>query len=124
MKLMGLQYKIQYKAGSSNRAADALSCCESKVVGAISTCAPSWQENLAAGYLENEEDKKLLAALSVPGSHPTGFSLVDGLIRYKSRNWIGHNDVAQHVLQALHVSGIGGHSDIQGTYHRVKSLFA
>jgi hypothetical protein len=109
VKLMGLQYKIQYKSGSSNRAADALSCCASKVVGAISTCVPSWQENLATGYLENEEDKKLLAALSVPGSHPTGFSLVDGLIRYKSRIWIGHNEAAQqHVLQALHVSGIGG----------------
>jgi hypothetical protein len=125
MKLKGLQYKIQYKAGSSNRAVGALSHCESKVVGTISTCAPSWQENLAVRYLENEEDKKLLAALSVPGSHPTGFSLVDGLIRYKSHIWMGHNEVAQqHVLQALHVSGIGGHSSILGTYHHVKSLFA
>ena len=30
----------------------------------------------------------------------------------------------QHILQALHASGIGGHSGIQATYHRVKSLFA
>ena len=27
-------------------------------------------------------------------------------------------------MQALHSSGIGGHSGIQGTYHKVKALFA
>jgi hypothetical protein len=122
---MGLQYKIQYKTCSSNVAADALSHYETKMVGAISSCAPSWQENLAAGYHDNEEDKKLLAALSMPGTHPVGFSLMDGLIRFKSRIWVGHNRLArQHILQALHSSGIGDHSGIQSTYQRVKSMFA
>lgn len=125
VKLMGLQYRIWYKLDSSNMATDALSHCDLKLVGAISTCAPSWQDNLVAGYYENEDDKKLLTALSVPGSHPVGFSLLDGLIKYKSHIWIGHNKLAQqHVLQALHASGIGGHSGIQSTYQRVKSLFA
>jgi hypothetical protein len=95
------------------------------LVGAILTCAPSWQDNLAAGYLDNEEDKKLLTALSMPGAHHVGFSLVDGLIRFKNHIWVCHNRLAQqHVLQALHSSGIGGHSVIQSTYQRVKSLFA
>jgi hypothetical protein len=65
------------------------------------------------------QKRKLLA------SQPTGFSLVEGLIHYKNRIWLGRNHLAQqHVLQALHSSGIGGHSGIQGTYQRVKSLFA
>jgi hypothetical protein len=85
VKLIGLQYKIQYKPDSSNVAADALSRCVTKMVGAISSCAPSWQENLVVGYHDNEEDKKLLAALSMSGTHHVGFSLVDGLIRFKSR---------------------------------------
>jgi hypothetical protein len=75
-------------------AADALSHCETKMVGAISSCAPSWQENLATGYHGNEEDKKMLADLSMPGTHPVGLSLVDGLIRFKSRIWVGHNSLA------------------------------
>ena len=50
---------------------------------------------------------------------------MDGVIKYKGRVWVGHNLLAQqHILQALHASGIGGHSGIQGTYQRVKSLFA
>jgi hypothetical protein len=96
-----------------------------KCLGVISTCAPSWQDNLATGYLDNDQDKKLLTALSIPRAHPVGFSLVDGLIQFHNRIQVGHNKLAQqHVLQALHSSGIGGHSGIQGTYQRVKCLFA
>jgi hypothetical protein len=36
-----LQYKIQYKTYNSNVEADALSRCETKMVGAISSCVPS-----------------------------------------------------------------------------------
>jgi hypothetical protein len=57
-----------------------------------------------------------------PTPHPGVFSLVDGLIRYKSHIWLGHTKlVQQHVLQALHSSGIGSHFGIQGTYQRVNS---
>jgi hypothetical protein len=93
-----------------------MSRCEPSLVGVVSVCTPLWQDNVAAGYQDNPKDKKLLAVLSLSGSHPAGFSLVEGLIRYKNRIWLGHNQLAQqHVLQALHASGIGGHSDTQGT---------
>jgi hypothetical protein len=109
----------------ANAAADALSWCESVMLWVVSVCAPSWKEKVAVGYQDNEEDRRLLTALSLPGSYLVGFSLVDGIIRYKSCIWLGHNTLAQqHVLHALHSSGIGGHSNIQGTYQRVKSLFA
>jgi hypothetical protein len=76
-------------------------------------CASSWQEKVAAGHHDNEEDRKLLAAPSLPGSHPIGFFLVEGLICYESWIWLGHNKLAQqHVLQALHSNSIGGHSGI------------
>lgn len=49
----------------------------------------------------------------------------NGLIRYKGRIWIGNNKLAQqYILQSFHNSGVGGHSGINATYHRVKSLFA
>jgi hypothetical protein len=86
VKLMGLQYKIQYKSSSANVATDALSHCESGLLGAISVCSTSWQEKVAAAYHDNEEDKQLLIALSLPTPHPGGFSLFNALIRYKSRS--------------------------------------
>lgn len=123
---MGLQYKIQYKKGSTNGAADALSrCVPTESVMAVSASVPSWTKNLIAGYHDNEEDRHLLTQLSLPNSSISGFTLHNGVIRYKGRVWIGHNKLAQtHILQALHDSGIGWHSGNQGTYHRVKSLFA
>jgi hypothetical protein len=74
-----------------------LSRCESGLLGAISVCSTSWQEKIVATYHDNEEDKQLLIALSLPTPHPGGFSLFDALIRYMLAQ--------QHVLQALH-SGI------------------
>lgn len=53
------------------------------------------------------------------------YQLVDGIIRHKGRVWIGNNELAQqHILQALHSSGIGGHSGFHATYHRIKQLFS
>jgi len=39
--------------------------------------------------------------------------------------WVGNNSIAQqHILQALHDSGIGGHSGFNATYQHIKHLFA
>jgi hypothetical protein len=49
----------------------------------------------------------------------------NGVIRYHDRIWVGHNTTAhQHILQALHTSGIGGHSGVLATYQRMKHMFA
>jgi hypothetical protein len=80
---------------------------------------------LKDGYEENPEDKKLLVELTLVKENDKGFALIDGVIRFKGRLWVGNNLLAQqHILQALHASGIGGHSGIAATYSRVKSLFA
>jgi transposase InsO family protein len=47
------------------------------------------------------------------------------LLRYHGRIWVGQNLLAQnHILQALHSSGTGGHSGVRATYERVKQYFA
>jgi hypothetical protein len=49
LKLMDMQFKIQYKKGITNVAANGLSRCPEPVapyVGAISTCTPSWMSHL------------------------------------------------------------------------------
>jgi len=125
LELMDLQYKIMYKKGATNAAADAVSRCpQSGSVLAISTCNPAWQENLIQGYLEDSEAQQLLTELAVLSPNSKGYSLVDGLIRYQGKIWLGNNTLAQHVLQALHSSGIGGHSGFHATYHRIRHLFS
>lgn len=111
LKLMDLNYKIQYKQGVTNKAANALSRMgdSENEVSAISAGQPSWLQILQAGYLEDPEARIKLTELSVSRANDKGYSLVDGVIRYKNRIWVGTTALAQrHILQALHSSAIGG----------------
>lgn len=95
IKLMDLNYQIQYKKGVNNAAADALSHCESGgEIHALSECVPSWILKLQEGYADHPEDKQLLTELTITTSDHKGFSLADGVIRFKGRVWVGHNSLA------------------------------
>jgi hypothetical protein len=126
IKLLGLQYKIQYKKGLENKAADALSRQPKSVqLNAISTSTPKWLEIIVEGYSKDDDTKQLLTELSITGSNDKGFTLTDGIIKYKNRIWLGNHTAAHHaVLLALHSSGLGGHSGITATYNKIKALFA
>lgn len=51
--------------------------------------------------------------------------LQNGVIRHKGKVWLGTNSLAQqHVMQAVHNSGTGGHSGVQATYYRIRQLFS
>ena len=126
-KLLGLQYKIQYKKGCDNRVADALSrvCHPSTSEAlALSMAQPTWLAEVQHAYLSDEVASKLLTTLST--SSPVGhYKLVDGLIKYKDRIWVGNSTTLHSkILHALHSSAIGGHSGYEATYNRVKKLFA
>ncbi|CAN6301690.1 unnamed protein product, partial [Urochloa humidicola] len=67
-KLMGLQFKICYKKGTTNSAADALSRMphSSDVeLFAVSTPQPVWLSELSDSYLENDKAQQLLTSLSL-----------------------------------------------------------
>ena len=115
-----------YKKGLENKVADALSRqAEPSTVAAISTSTPRWLEIIVEGYTKDDQTKQLLTELSITGSNDKGFSLSDGLIKYKNRIWLGnHTEAHRAVLLALHSSGLGGHSGITATYHKVRALFA
>jgi hypothetical protein len=126
VKLMGMSYKIQYKKGITNAAADALSrrTHENEFL-AISAVEPTWLQVLTEGYNEDPETKKLWSELSMSGHNDKGYSLEQGVIRFHGRIWVGNNVTAQqHIIQALHSSGIGGHSGVLATYQRIKRMFA
>lgn len=125
-KLLGLQYQVKYKQGAANGAADALSRqYQHHSVSAISISKPRWLEVVVEGYLQDPETKTLLTQLSLQSPNETGYSLLDGIIKYKDRIWLGnHQQAKQAILLALHASGVGGHNDITATYQKVKALFA
>jgi hypothetical protein len=127
-KLRGLQFKICYRKGSSNAAADALSRkynLDPVDLMAVSSCVPVWLQEVAAGYLLDEQTKQLLAELSLSVNSKPPFSLHNSIIKYKGRIWIGYNTELQHrIISTLHDSPMGGHSGFPVTYRRIKSLFA
>ncbi|WVZ94694.1 LOW QUALITY PROTEIN: hypothetical protein U9M48_040559 [Paspalum notatum var. saurae] len=114
LKLMGLQYKVIYKKGSDNRVADALS--------RRSTSTPCWLEVIIKGY--QNDPRAQLTELSLTGSNDRGYSLTDGILKYKGRIWLGNNiEAHKAIMLAMHSSGLGGHSGITATYQKIKPLF-
>jgi ribonuclease HI len=109
VKLLGLQYKIQYKKGVENSAADGLSRqTHEEEVMAISVSVPRWLETVIEGYQKDDQTKALPTELYLFKTNDKGFSLSDGVIRYKGRMWLGnHKEAHNAVLQALHSSGLG-----------------
>jgi hypothetical protein len=109
VKLLGLQYKIQYKKGVENSAADGLSRqTHEEEVMAILVSVPRWLETVIEGYQKDDQTKALPTELYLFKTNDKGFSLSDGVIRYKGRMWLGnHKEAHNAVLQALHSSGLG-----------------
>jgi hypothetical protein len=66
----------------------------------------------------------LLQELAILSTNDKGYSLTDGVIRYKNKIWVGTNSSVQtKLISSFHASAMGGHSGIQATYHRLKKLF-
>jgi hypothetical protein len=109
-KLLGLQYRIIYKKGSDNKVADALSrkTVHSPVCAALSTVTPKWIQEILAGYQLDADSLEKIAKLSIDPAIVPNYTLVDGLLRYKQRIWIGSNVALQHkLLTACHASALG-----------------
>ncbi|KAK1693114.1 hypothetical protein QYE76_009811 [Lolium multiflorum] len=125
-KLMGLQYRVVYKKGVTNRAADALSRRPHNTeTMAISAVQPRWIESVIEGYQADPKAQELLTELAITQTNDQGYSLHKGVIRHKGRVWLGTQHQAhQAVLLAFHHSALGGHSGILPTYQKIKKLFS
>jgi hypothetical protein len=124
-KLLGLQYKIIYRQGHSNRVADALSRRISPEINVVSEVVPQWLTDVQNNYSHDPTTQSLMAKLALDPSAVPNFTLTNGLLRYKGRIWLGNDKVLQQrLVAALHTSPIGGHSGIPVTYSRLKNLFA
>jgi hypothetical protein len=65
-KLLGLQYKLCYRKGTENRAADALSRRSHDLVTTVATiteCQPAWLADVRASYASNPHAQALIHKL-------------------------------------------------------------
>jgi hypothetical protein len=95
--LVGLQYQIVYRPGSSNQAADALSCHPNPpvVLNAVSAASPQWLEEVSAGYLNDSFSAALLQELAAAANSKPPHTLINGIIKFNDHIGIGDNPTVQ-----------------------------
>ncbi|KAJ4783151.1 polyprotein [Rhynchospora pubera] len=129
-KLLGLDYKIEYKKGVENVVADALSRRGGheenmgKELITVSELIPAWVEELQQSYVGDEWIDALKKKIQEGDLNASQYSIHHGLIRYNNRICVGNsNQWRTKLMQEVHNSSIGGHSGILGTYQRLKTMF-
>jgi hypothetical protein len=83
-KLMGLHYKVVYKNGNLNGAADVLSrkLVHSSEVYAATTVQPTWLDKVVDSYDQDSFVQEKLQQMVVDPSSAPDYSFSDGLLRY------------------------------------------
>lgn len=123
-KLMGFNFTIQYRTGSTNRVADALS---REFTGHIELGAmllsggASW-DTYSKDIRSHEFIKKLMEDLEAGRHVPKGYSVEHGDLRYKGRLVLPpKSPLIATILHDYHDSPLGGHSGDFKTYTRIAS---
>jgi hypothetical protein len=136
LKLPEFDFSIQYKKGSENSVANALSRkyqpqehkeetdLPDNTCHTLSVAIPSWTKEITNSYLGDPECTQLLQELVVdPNSH-ANYTVHSGVLRYKGRIYIGNSSDLKHkIFASFHSSVFGGHSGIRVTYQKLKHAF-
>jgi hypothetical protein len=84
-----------------------------------------WIKTVQESYTGDPFAQGLITKLSIHPAAVPHYTFKDGLLRYKSKIWVGNNDqLHQQLIQALHNSAIGGHFGGPVTYSRLKQHFS
>lgn len=91
-RLMGLQFKVIYRRGKENLAADALfRCCHLLALQAVSEAQPVWIQEVLNTYAIDPQAQEILTRLAIKSPDDQGFSLQQGLIKFNNKVWIAEN---------------------------------
>jgi hypothetical protein len=127
-KLLGLRYRICYRKGPENRAADTLSRRhhnDTVTLHTITECKPAWLDVVRVSYNDNPHAMKWIQKLQLAPDPKGCLSLQDGLLYFHKQVWLVGSPALQHqLLQAFHTSVIGGHSGFPATYARLRKFVA
>ena len=126
-RLMGYDYEIQYRSGTHNQAADALSCLlemESSCSMMLSVPCFNFLEELHHQLHQHPEYiQQRRELLDNPAKYPQ-YSLTDKLILHRGRIWLPRTiPIIQTLLTEYHSTPTGGHAGITETLARISENF-
>lgn len=128
-KLLGFDFDIIYKPGSSNVATDALSRIPlpspelQVMMGTSRPLAAIW-EALRYFYKHHQPSAALLTNVQQHPSDHADYSTSNGLLFHKGRLVVPHDSALQHlIISEYHNTPVGGHAGIQRTLKRLSSTF-
>ena len=124
-KLMGFDYEIQYKGGTENVVADALSRVQGSEILclAISVVDSDLRQKIINAYNGDGQLQTVIQQIQQGVQHPK-FQLLDNLLRRKGKIVVGLDLELRKALMAWqHSSPEGGHAGRDITLHRLQQLF-
>jgi hypothetical protein len=124
-KLLGFDFAVEYKPGTANAVADALSRrdTEDDEDGAILALSAPRFDFVTRLRREQGSDPALVALRQeiTSGARGAPWSLVDGMVQYKDRLYIPPTfALVQEIVLAVHEDG---HEGVQRTLHRLRRDF-
>ncbi|PNX80974.1 Ty3/gypsy retrotransposon protein, partial [Trifolium pratense] len=133
-KLLGFQFRIEYKPGASNRVADALSRVPGEWSEADSPPDTSFMALVTTPTFgivqqlqkENASDPFLLAfhQQHTEGILPIPYSIINGLVLHKGRYVLNSaSPLCSLIISEFHATPSGGHAGIKRTLTRVAANF-
>lgn len=126
-KLLGFDYTIQYKFGSSNVIADALSRVPSESGGQLLLLLVPQLDFLDDLHRTLQASSKFQAQLSEIHTNPSAypdFHIHNDLLLFKGRIWINKaNPYIPTLLLEFHATPLEGHLGVAKTTHRLESNF-
>jgi hypothetical protein len=91
VKLVGLQFKLQYKRGPDNKVADVLSRVgHNFALQSTYVVVPVYLQEITNSYVVDSTTQRLLQELAIASPNVEGYSLSQSLIIYKKK-WIATN---------------------------------
>ncbi|KAG6402647.1 hypothetical protein SASPL_134849 [Salvia splendens] len=128
-KLMGFKFRIEYKQGSTNRAADALSRVEmletetASLFTALAHPLPAIFDKLRRETTSSPKLKQIVASIS-DGTAPSHLSYCDGLIYYNRRVYVDASSPSRlDLLHEHHSTLTAGHPGVERTFRRLAMSF-
>jgi Reverse transcriptase (RNA-dependent DNA polymerase)/RNase H-like domain found in reverse transcriptase/Integrase zinc binding domain/Retroviral aspartyl protease len=130
-KLVGYDFSIEYKSGSSNAAADALSrvhetenITPTMALMALSKPFCLDLDRLQTELLQDDQTKQIIIGLGNSPSSWPNWTYTDGFLRHKGRLYLPATSSLIPILLAdYHSSPLGGHSGFQRTFNRLAPHF-
>lgn len=118
-KLLGFDFTVEYRAGSANTVADALSRRDTEETAVLAISGPRF-DFISRLRQANQQDPALVTLQEdISSSQRTApWAITDGLVTFKGRLYIPPGTPLLHeLLAAVHEDG---HEGVQRTLHRLQ----